>query len=245
MKPIFKEGIKPEIFRGEEVKQTINKGVQNLPVQFRGTRVEKEIMKGTSVRQSIIKNSVLPTDFRPVEVKAEIGGDGEFAQGMEREGSFNYGMRTSGVHKEIHKPTSIRPSIIKKNVLPTINGGVKVLKTIFGGTTSSNVDGDEININNEFQIDSGSSILNTQYQMDSLGNENIINSTASVHKLDINSNTYDYNTKVKELNLENINRIHSSQVGFQGNIIGVGAGVRDNAVDVTYSTKPDHYPMNI
>ena len=40
----------------------------------------------------------------------------------------------TGLHEEIKTSTTVRPSIVRSSVLPTINGGVKVLKTIFGGT---------------------------------------------------------------------------------------------------------------
>ena len=45
-------------------------------------------------------------------------------------------MRTN-IFKHISGGTVVRPSIVRNNVLPTINQGVTVLKTIYGGTTRS------------------------------------------------------------------------------------------------------------
>ena len=162
-------------------------------------------MGQTSVKQTIIKNSTLPIDYKPTQVKPEIGTNGI---GMEGE------MDSSGIHKEINAGTSIRPSIIKNSVLPTIDGGVRVLKTVYGGsTTSSRVEG----MDNGMSIESNGGMLNSQYQ---LGSGAIINKTAKVHRIDASSRPID-------------------EIESQGFIMGVGGGVEDEAQDVTYSTKPD------
>ena len=175
VKPVLHEGIKPAIYKGEEVKQAINQGTSNLPVEFRGTKVEKEVMSQTSVKQTIIKNSTLPTDYKPTQVKPEIGAN---RIGMEGE------MESSGIHKEINAGTSIRPSIIQNSVLPTINGGVRVLKTIYGGSNTSSMVNE--GMDNGMSIESTGGMLNSQYQ---LGSAAIINKTAKVHRIDASSSS--------------------------------------------------------
>ena len=144
VKPILQEGIEPTIYKEEQLREPIDRGTQNLPASFKGTKVEKEVMTGTSVKQSIVKNSVLPTDFKPTQFKPEIGGSsgGGFGVGEEYDSNgvrISNTLITSGTNKEINGGTTVRPSIIKNSVLPTIDGGTKVLKTVYGGTTVSRV----------------------------------------------------------------------------------------------------------
>ena len=52
---------------------------------------------------------------------------------------FSQAINAEGVHKEIVAGTTVRQSIVRSSVLPTIDGGTKVLKTIFGGVRQSTV----------------------------------------------------------------------------------------------------------
>jgi hypothetical protein len=214
VKPILQEGIKPTIYKQEVVHQAIDQGTKNLPVSFQGTKVEREVMSGTSVKQSIVKNSVLPTNYKPTQVKPEIGGDnGEFDQQVE--GGF--GIRTvkvskisaGGVHQEINEGTTVRPSIIQNSILPTIDGGTRVLKTVFGGTSTST----------EGMEGGAFGVGGSQYQM-----------RGEIGTFNVNSNL-------------NYGNIEHRQVGIEGAgnslIMGVNNGEGDNAPDVTYSTKPN------
>jgi hypothetical protein len=126
VKPIVQEGIKPVIFKGQAIGQAINQGTQNLPASYLGTNMVQEISSGTTVRESIFKTTTLPVQYKPVEVKPEIGGAGlevNSAQG------FSLGQINGG--------TTVRPSIIRNSVLPTINQGTTVLNTVYGGTRTT------------------------------------------------------------------------------------------------------------
>ena len=46
-------------------------------------------------------------------------------------------LSTNGIHQEINWGKTARPSISWSSILPTIDGGVKVLKTILGGVRQS------------------------------------------------------------------------------------------------------------
>ena len=125
-------------------------------------------MSGTQVRQSIVRSSVLPTEHQQTQVKQELtsiaaggagfgeeggfGAGGEYGDGSgagEDSGAGGFGINihstasTTGVHQEINQGTTIRPSIVRSSVLPTINAGVKVLKTILGDTKTLQVSGEE------------------------------------------------------------------------------------------------------
>jgi hypothetical protein len=96
-------------------------------------------MSGTSVRQSIVRSSVLPTVDKGTQVKNEIAGGAGAGAELNLAGAAGLSqlnisstVSTTGVHQEINGGTTVRPSIVRSSVLPTIDGGVKVLKTIFG-----------------------------------------------------------------------------------------------------------------
>ena len=144
--PVLQNGLKPTIFKGKEVKEAIDKGIQNLPSTYDKTEYEKEIREGgTQVRESIIRSNSLPVIYKSRQLKPEINL------------TTTEAVRTD-VFKHISGGTVVRPSIVRNNVLPTINQGVTVLKTIYGGTTRS-VDktGTTVQINNNINV------INQQY----------------------------------------------------------------------------------
>ena len=70
-----------------------------------------------------------------------MGGAGAGA-GLGLEGvQFSQVINSEGVHKEIVAGTTVRQSVVRSSVLPTIDGGVKVLKPIFGGVRQSSAGG--------------------------------------------------------------------------------------------------------
>ncbi len=180
-------------------------------------------MSGISVKQSIVRDSELPTDYKPTQFKPEIVGDNREI-GLKGEDGLNIRIESTsrisaeGVHQEINAGTTIRPSIIKNSVLPTIDGGTRVLKTVFRDASISN----EVRPEGTFGVD-GQALTSTQYQMEggtssfegNFGEKGILN------------NKRQYN-------------MGSTRVSYENEkIIGVDEKVGDNAADVTYSTKPD------
>ena len=122
------------------------------------------------ILQSIFRSSVLPTEHQQTQVNQELtsigaggagfGGEGGFGAGGEfgdgsgagedgEAGAGGFGLNinstttTTGVHQEINQGTTVRPSIVRSSVLPTINAGVKVLKTIYGDTKTLQASGEE------------------------------------------------------------------------------------------------------
>ena len=86
----------------------------------------------------------MPTDYRPTQVNPEIGT-------QENISGFGTTISETGIHNEINGGTSIKPSVVQTSVLPTIDGGTKVLGIIYGGTKSSiaqenNMIGENMNI---------------------------------------------------------------------------------------------------
>ena len=57
---------------------------------------------------------------------------------QERIVQVNESITATGLHQEINAGTTVRQSIVRSSVLPTIDGGTKVLKTIFAGVRTSN-----------------------------------------------------------------------------------------------------------
>ena len=85
----------------------------------------------------------LPTEHKQTEVKKEIiastteGTGAGFGAGAGAGFGAGYGINihssvsATGVHQEINQSTTVRQSIVRSSVLPSIDGGTKVLKTIF------------------------------------------------------------------------------------------------------------------
>jgi hypothetical protein len=223
--PVLQEGIKPTIYQGQKVHQVINQGTQNLPASFQGTKYEKEITSGTSVRTSIVKESVLPTDFRGTQMKPEIVGNA-----------------ASTVHIE-QNTTTVRPSIVKTSVLPTQDGGTRVLQTQFGGTTST--------IENQFggttSVVRKIETTTTEGGMSMGAGGSIIGVGGGVgdDAADVTYSTKPNNPFASNIGNVNVKKITTTTTttqygGGAGSVIGVGGGIGDNAVDVTYSTKPNN-----
>ena len=147
IQPVLQEGVKPTIFKKDEIRDAINQGTKTAQTIVKETKVEKEVNAGVKVRESIVRSSVLPTDNKGVVVKKEIistnaiglGGAGA-SVGIGLEGlQISQAMSAEGVHKELVSGTTVRQSIVRSSVLPTIDGGVKVLKPIFGGVRQSSL----------------------------------------------------------------------------------------------------------
>ena len=60
-------------------------------------------------------------------------------EGLGLESLTNQTISSTGIHKEIVADTSERQSIVISRVLPTIEGGINVLKTILGGVMISSI----------------------------------------------------------------------------------------------------------
>ena len=131
-------------------------------------------MSGTSVRQSIVRSSVLPTVDKGTQVKNEIAGGAGAGAELNLAGAAGLSqlnisstVSTTGVHQEINGGTTVRPSIVRSSVLPTIDGGVKVLKTIFGGVRQSTASAEEAGFgagaytSTGATVDLGTTTLNT------------------------------------------------------------------------------------
>ena len=128
-------------------------------------------------------------------------------------------MRTD-VFKNISGGTVVRPSIVRNNVLPTINQGVTVLKTIYGGTTRS-VDKTGTTV----QINKNINVINQQYG---------VTSKIGVLSGAVPSPTIGQFGQFRD-------------VGFKqtGSIMGVDRRIGDNAADITYtSIRPLEGPLN-
>ena len=83
-----------------------------------------------------------------------MGGAGAGA-GLGLEGvEFSQIINSEGIHKEIVAGTTVRQSVVRSSVLPTIDGGVKVLKPIFGGVRQSSA-GMGAGAGTGFEISSG------------------------------------------------------------------------------------------
>ena len=102
-------------------------------------------MSGNSLRQSIKRRSVLPTADKVTQVKKEIIGGADAGAELNLSGSaglislnISSNLSTTGVHHEINWDTTVRPSVARSSVLPTIDIGFKVLETILGGVSQSN-----------------------------------------------------------------------------------------------------------
>ena len=146
------------------------------------------------------KESVLPADYRQTQMKPEIVG---------------------GVSSTIHMEqtsTTVRPSIFKTSVLPTQDGGSTVLKTVYGGTTST--------IGGQYggaamAVSTGGSVMG-------------VGGGVGDYAADVT-----YSTKPNDPLNVNVKKITTTtQYGGTGSIMGVGGGIGDAAADVTYSTKP-------
>ena len=105
----------------------------------------------------------------------------------------------------LHGSTTVRPSIVRESVLPTINQGTTVLGTVYGGTTTSKIASTGTVYGQTQTVVTPTPTIQTVRQV-----ETVVTPTPTLQT-----------------------------IGTTGSIMGVGGGIQDNAVDVTYSTKPD------
>ena len=227
VKPILQETIKPTIFQGQQVHQAIMQGTQNLPASYQDTKYEKEIRSGTSIKTSIVKNDILPVDIRQPQMKPEIVGE----------------VQTTLTNVEQSR-TTVRPSIVKTSVLPTIDGGSKVLQTVFGGTTSTI--GGNLGTSTIRQVDTITSLggMTTSQISGAVGNVMGVGGSFGDNAVDVTYSTKPNNPFASSV--RKVTTTTTTQYGGEGamnvgggSIMGVGGGVEGNAVDVTYSTNPD------
>jgi hypothetical protein len=236
IKPVLQEGIKPTIVKGQEVRPVINQGTKTAQTIFKGTKVEKEVNAGVKGRESIIRNSVLPTDNKGVIVKKEIistntvgmGGAGASA-GLGLEGmQVSQIITAEGVHKEIVAGTTVRQSVVRSSVLPTIDGGTKILKPIFGGVRQSSVGagaGVELNLGASaagagLGLESGSAGFGTGVSSTQIG---ATTSTTTTHDV-IDLGTTVHNTIDLGVVNTGTTQINSGAIGTSGLILGENAG---------------------
>ena len=235
VKPILQETVKPTIIQGQQIHQAIMQGTQNLPASYQETKYEKEIRGGTSIKTSIVKNDILPVDYRQPQMKPEIVGE----------------VKTTLTNVEQSR-TTVRPSIVKTSVLPTIDGGSKVLQTVFGGTTSTI--GGNLGTSTIRQVDTTTSLqatggLTTLGGMTTSQISGAVGSVMGVGGFGDNAVDVTYSTKPNNPFASEVRRVTTTTTTSQygagamnvggGSVMGVGGGVGDNAADVTYSTKPD------
>ena len=230
IKPELREGIKPTIFKKDEVRPVINQGTKTAETIIKETKVEKEVNAGVKVRESIVRSSVLPTDNKGVIVKKEIistnvsgmGASGvQSGLGLENV-EFSQAINAEGIHKEIIAGTTVRQSIVRSSVLPTIDGGTKVLKTIFGGVRKSTLPpGAEIQLEG---VSAEGSAFTAEGAGEGLATTTTLNAVNTIKTNDV----IDLGTKVhKTINLgvvnageSQINTLNAGTIGTTGLIMG-------------------------
>ena len=133
-------------------------------------------------------------------------------------------INAEGIHKEIVAGTKVRQSIVRSSVLPTIDGGVKVLKPIFGGVRQSTVkDGGIIGVGGELSSGAAGMGLTT-----STTTNNIITGSTTTHK------TIDLGTTVhKTIDLGVVNKGVTGTFNT-GDII-TGQNLKSNEVQLVSS----------
>ena len=244
VQPVLQNGLKPTIFKGKEVHKAIDQGTQNLPTTYEKTQYEQEIRKGTEVRQSIFRSNSLPVIYKAKQFRPEINA------------TVGESVRTD-VYKQISGGTTVRPSIVRNSVLPTINQGTTVLKTVYGGTTTSNAGqvnigyNQNINVNQQYVTGVVPNPTITQYRgvgLQQTGSIMGIGGGVGDLAADVTYSTKPGGQVLTGLTGLGVNKTTVTTtrtnptlvgtVGTTGSVMGVGGGVGDLAADVTYSTKP-------
>ena len=245
VKPVIQEAIKPIIVEGQQYRQAINQGVQKLPISYLGTNFEKEVLGETLINKSIYKTSTLPAQYRPVQYKPEM--ITEVGLGL---GAAAYQTRTLqrssiGGITEINGGTTIRPSIVRKSVLPTINQGTTVLNTVFGGTRTTVAPPGSVyaGMNQGALTTTTTGALTTTTTGQTVYGTTVLKPTLTISNMGPTT-TSQYGGVVGVGNSVVGNTLVGSSVVRTGympgsQIMGIGGGVGDLAADVTYSTKPD------
>ena len=231
VKPVIQEAIKPIIIQGQQYHQAINQGVQKLPISYLGTNFEKEVLGETLINKSIYKTSTLPAQYRPVQYKPEM--ITELGLGLGAAYQTRTVQRSSiGGITEINGGTTIRPSIVRKSVLPTINQGTTVLNTVFGGTKTTVAPPGSVyagmNQRALTTTTTGQAIYGTTILKPTLIISNLGPTTTSQY-----GGVVGVGNSVVGSSVVKTGYMPGSQ------IMGIGGGVGDLAADVTYSTKPD------
>jgi hypothetical protein len=233
VKPVVQEGIKPTIFQGQSMHQAINQGTQNLPVSYHGTNYAQEVMSGTLVNQSIYKTSTLPVQYKPVLYKPEIGAG--VTQGL-AVGTAAYGVNTVSMGL-INGGTTVKPSIVRNSVLPTINQGVSVLNTVYGPTSQTFLPvGSVYNLG----VVQGGLTTTTSTLQNAINLGTTVSPTVNLGTTTLGTTTGGQYGVVGAITTSQYGTgVAGAQTYNGGKIMGVGGGVEDFAADVTYSTKPD------
>ena len=99
----FKKELNLPYSKAKKFVQSINQGTQNLNVIYKDIKAEKEVMNGTSMRQSIVRSSVLPTVDKGTQVKTEIQEAGATA-------GLGLGIN---IQQSVTGKTTIGPSFVK------------------------------------------------------------------------------------------------------------------------------------
>jgi hypothetical protein len=181
-------------------------------VSYVGTNFGQEIMGETMVNKSIYKTSTLPVQYRPVQIKPEIG-------------EIIATPRLSTGYTQINGGTTIRPSIVKNSVLPTINQGTTVLNTVFGGTRTT-IAPPRVSIRQGVTTAVPTQTITTTVPTQTLTR------VLPTQTLTTVGSTVGYGSTTAQYGI-------GAGVAYNGKIMGVSEGVGDLAADVTYSTKPD------
>ena len=208
--------------------KAIYQGTQNLPVSYLGTNYEKEVTGQTKVRQSIYRTSTLPAQYK--QIKPETEGVGLGA-------GYEVTSAPRGSLGLIEGGTTVRPSIVRESVLPTINQGTTVLNTIFGGTTTRIAQQGAV-------YGQTKTVLAPTTTLQTVGT---IRTTTTGSVMGVGGGIHDsaadvtYSTKpdIGVGATTTTTTQYGTGVGYAttGSVMGVG-GVHDYAADVTYSTKP-------
>ena len=249
VKPVFQEGIKPIIVKGEQYGQAINQGVQNLPASYLGEKQVKEVLGQTKVRQSIYRTSTLPVQYTPVQYKPEIATNVGISTSRYSVNTVP-GLNTTIGIGEINAGTTVRPSIIRNSVLPTINAPQTVLNAVYGPTTKTIAQGGVVTTQN---LGIGSTIvkptINLGTTVGALGATTTTTTTATQYGvgsvgyntsiMGVGGGVQDYAADVTYSTKPNPTLNTVATTGYNTSIMGVGGGVQDFAADVTYSTKPN------
>ena len=202
-----------------------------------------------------------------------MGGAGA-GVGLGLEGvEISQAINAEGVHKEIVAGTTVRQSVVRSSVLPTIDGGTKVLKPIFGGVRQSSVGaGSGAGLGAEFGLGASSTQINattsttTTHDVIDLGTTvhntidlGVVNHGASTintgavgasgigmttetNGMELVTNSSQMGTGASGLAFTT-SQIGTTQVQQGGNasglVMGLG-GEGDNAIDVSYSTNTNN-----
>ena len=185
-KPVHQEGLRSTIFKNDKVNPFNNPGIKTVRDLFRGKKVIEVLNTDFEARKSIPENNVLLTENSEIglrNVSSELEINLENVQ-------FNQTINPKKVNSEIFGGAFVRETIVRNSVLPTIDGGTKVLKAIYEDYRPSTV-GNQIS--NKGGLDNATNRITTHEEIDlgttihkpiNLGviNKEIINLETTVNK---------------------------------------------------------------